>query len=59
MTGTEFMNNCTACGGNWTAMLMSGLKKSFPEYYNKLEDREYTFDEIYEMTTKCGVNWNE
>ena len=30
----EFMNNCTACGGNWVAMLLSGIKRVFPEHYN-------------------------
>lgn len=59
MTGTEFMNNCTACGGNWTAMIMSGIKKCFPEEYDEMPDKEYTFDDLFEITVKCGVNWNE
>lgn len=59
MTGTEFLNNCTACGGNWTAMLMSGIKKLFPEYYDQLEDRTYSFDEIYSMSVDLGIDWNK
>ena len=26
MTGPEFLQNCTACGGNWGGMLLSGIK---------------------------------
>lgn len=59
MTGTEFLNNCTACGGNWSAMIMSGIKKCFPEYYDRMEDKSYSFDELYSITVECGVNWNE
>lgn len=29
MTMTEFMQNCSACGGNWGAMLLSGIKRVF------------------------------
>ena len=36
MTMKEFLNNCTACGGNWVAMLLSGIKRVFPEYYNSV-----------------------
>lgn len=59
MTGTEFMNNCSACGGNWAAMLMSGVKKAFPEYWENLKDKEYSFDDIYAMTVECGVDWDK
>jgi hypothetical protein len=58
MSATEFLNNCTACGGNWSAMIMSGIRKCFPEYYNKMENKAYTFDELYEITRECGVNWS-
>lgn len=57
MSGDEFLNNCNACGGNWAAMLMSGIKKLFPEYYDKLEEKEYTFMEIYNMTIELGIKW--
>ena len=32
----EFLNNCTACGGNWVAMLLSGIKRVFPEHYESV-----------------------
>ena len=46
MTLDTFMNNCIACGGNWTAMLMTGIKKVAPEVYDQMPDRDYEFDEV-------------
>lgn len=57
MKRSEFLENCTACGGNWTAMLMSGIKKCFPDEYAKMENRDWTFDEIYKLTQELGVEW--
>ena len=33
MTAFGFMSNCTCCGGNWTAMLLTGIEKLAPEVY--------------------------
>ena len=33
ISADEFLNNCTACGGNWVAMLLSGIKAVFPDEY--------------------------
>lgn len=38
--------DCTACGGNWTAMILTGIKRRWPEYYESLPDRSYTFFEV-------------
>ena len=38
MTMDEFLNHCTACGGNWGGMLLTGLKKLYPEVYNAIPD---------------------
>ena len=39
MTNDEFMSHCTACGGDWGAMLLSGVKDLYPAVYNtKPED---------------------
>ena len=32
----EFMSNCVACGGNWVAMLLSGVERVFPEHYDSV-----------------------
>ena len=40
-------------------MLMTGIKKLFPEYYEQLEDRAYSFDEIYNMSVDLGIDWDK
>jgi hypothetical protein len=58
MSGTEFLSKCTACGGNWSAMLMSGIKECFPEQYKNLsDDKSYDLMELLQITTACGVKW--
>ncbi len=51
----EFLTGCTACGGNWSAKLLSGIKKFFPEYYNKMEDRRYNSQELCHILDGLGV----
>jgi len=41
-----------ACGGNWAAMLMSAIQYGLPEVYQGLEDRSYSFEELYEIIEK-------
>ena len=42
----EFLDNCIACGGNLTAMLMSGIKAVALEVHEAMPDRKYEFDEV-------------
>jgi len=45
-------NDCVACGGNWSAMIISGMKYSnkFWWLYDELDDnRSYTFFELVDM----------
>lgn len=37
------------CGGNWGAMLLSAIQYGLPEVYKQLEDRSYTFNELYDL----------
>ena len=46
MTLDTFMKHCTACGGNWTAMIITGIKEVAPEVYDQMPDRAYEFDEV-------------
>jgi hypothetical protein len=56
MTMKEFLTHCTACGGNWTAMMLSGIKKLFPEYWNSLpDDTEFDFSTVMKMLDDLGV----
>ena len=60
MSETEFLNNCNACGGNWSAMIMSGIRKCFPEQYESMDDKkEYDLFELMQIAADCGVNWEE
>ena len=38
ITFDEFLNHCTACGGNWGGMLLTGIEELFPEVYNAIPD---------------------
>lgn len=38
-------HDCTACGGNWTAMILTGIERRWPEYYKSMPDKSYTFFE--------------
>ena len=40
----EFMQNCTACGGNWGAMLLTGIKRVFPDKYAEVEAHYNSMD---------------
>jgi len=48
-------NYCTACGGNWTSMLMSGIKVLFPEYWEAMPDKSYELYEIVEHLEVLGI----
>ena len=32
----DFLFHCTACGGNWGGMLLSGIKALYPEVYEAI-----------------------
>ena len=34
MSMREFLQSCTACGGNWGGMLLSGIKRLCPTVWN-------------------------
>lgn len=43
-------NDCVACGGNWSAMIISGMKNRFWWLYDELDDnREYSFFELIDI----------
>ena len=37
MTLKEFLSHCTACGGDWVSMLLSGVKECYPNEYIRLK----------------------
>lgn len=38
MTCDQFLKHCSACGGNWGGMLLSGIKRLRPEVYDAVPD---------------------
>lgn len=51
----NFLKNCIACGGNWSNMLITGIKSLYPRVYDLMPDREYSFLELVELIEMCGV----
>ena len=39
MTVDEFLTHCTACGGNWGGMLLTGIKEMFPEVWDAIPEQ--------------------
>lgn len=38
MTLKEFLSHCTACGGDWGSMLLSGVKECYPNEYVRIKN---------------------
>ena len=38
MTFKRFLDECTTCGGNWGGMLLSGVRKLWPEVWDMIPD---------------------
>ena len=38
MTQSDFLDHCYACGGDWGAMLLTGIKALYPEVYDAIPD---------------------
>lgn len=56
MTMDEFLNHCTACGGNWGGMLLTGIQKLYPEVYEAIPDNMGHFAWLGICTTITLLN---
>lgn len=57
MPMSEFLKHCKACGGNWTGMLLSGIKEINPEYFDKIpEDQDIDLAQALKMVDEAGVD---
>lgn len=36
MTCEEFLQNCSACGGDWGGMLLTGIKRLYPDVWDAI-----------------------
>lgn len=61
MLATEFLQHCTACGGNWNKMFLSGIKELWTTVWDAIpEDMgEHAFDTICAVLVLCGVDTSE
>lgn len=55
MISKDFLDKCTACGGNWTQMLMSGIKELYPDYWKDMPDKVYEFEDVITILKELGV----
>lgn len=58
MNFKEFLDHCSACGGNWGGMLLVGLKKLRPTVWDLIPDDMgiYAWQCICSTLILCGVD---
>ena len=58
---TDFLKECTACGGNWGGMLLTGIKKLYPEVWDCIpEDMGImVWPAICYTLLLCGIDTSE
>lgn len=56
-----FLNNCVCCGGDWGGMLLSGVRKLWPEVWDAIPNHMgvYAFTNICYVLILCGVDTSE
>ena len=57
MSLDKFLDECLACGGNWTGMILSGIKSLRPELYAAVPDYmgERAFKTLLDTLLYLGV----
>jgi len=61
MSNKEFLDNCTACGGNWGGMLLTGIKQLFPQVWDAIPNDmgACAFVALLNVLILCGVDTSE
>ena len=56
-----FLDHCTACGGNWGGMLLTGIQALYPEVYKVIPDDMgcFAWNCICATLVLCGVDTSE
>lgn len=56
-----FLPYCTACGGNWGGMLLSGIKKLYPKVFIAIPDNMgvHAWQAIIYTLILCGIDTSE
>ena len=60
-TFKNFLSHCTACGGNWGGMILTGIKELYPKVYDAIPDDMglYAFKCICSTLLLLGVDTSE
>ena len=61
---SDFLSHCTACGGNWVGMYLSGIEALYPAVYATLPEKLgrngfEAFENLAYVLQLCGVNTAE
>lgn len=60
MSFTEFTKHCDACGGNWSHMLLTGIKKLYPDFYAIIPNHlSLSFFQLAELLIVLGVDFEK
>ena len=53
----EFLSHCTACGGNWGGMLLTGIRELWPDVWEAIPDDMgcFAWACLCQTLTLCGV----
>ena len=53
----EFLSHCTACGGNWGGMLLTGIRELWPDEWEAIPDDMgcFAWACLCQTLTLCGV----
>lgn len=60
-TFKNFLGHCTACGGNWGGMLLTGIKELWPNVWDAIPNDMgvYAWISLCATLTLCGVDTSE
>lgn len=61
MTFKQFLDNCTACGGNWGGMLLSGINELWPNVWKAIPNDMgiQVWECLCSVLVLCGVDTSE
>lgn len=57
----KFLDHCTACGGNWGGMLLTGIHELYPAVWDAIPDDmgAFAWACICSVLILCGVDTSE
>lgn len=52
----SFWKHCIACGGDWSAMILTGIKELYPEIWDMIPDKmgKFAFSVLCEVLNLLG-----